>query len=98
MLTRAVDGSGRVSLGNPKDCGASISSQGLILTPETSRKMPVLSGLGLGMDSLTAPLPLPASCRFGTWHRRKNPASFRRFSRLKKLAFLSLMALIFSVN
>jgi hypothetical protein len=42
------------SIGNPKDCGASISSQGLILMPETSRQTPYLFGLGRGMNSATA--------------------------------------------
>src|SRR5262249_46670284 len=38
-------GSKRFSAGNPNDCGASISSQGLSLTPETSPQSPDLSRL-----------------------------------------------------
>src|SRR5262245_37126439 len=61
------------SPGNPKDAGASISSQGLSLTQDTSRKARCVFGIGLGMDSLTAPSILPASCLFHAGHRRTNP-------------------------
>src|SRR5262249_6078827 len=45
----------RSSPGNPKNWGASLSSQGLSLTPDTSRPSPVLSCSGGGKDAVPAP-------------------------------------------
>ena len=62
-VTEGNTGNGTATAGsdyaNPNDCGASISSRDLILTPETSRPTQSLFGLGPGRDSGTSPRPLP---------------------------------------
>jgi hypothetical protein len=85
------------SPGNPKDCGASLSSQDLSLTPETSRPTPSLVRLGRGMDSVTARDRYPPVASFTLDAVARIPPQTATFF-TKNLSLLSLMALHFSAT